>query len=557
MKRFTTLLLVLFFLGIACTFSSGGGTGGKVDQLLADPQVGLDALSDYHAELTVAFTGTANGGSVKSIETYTESKWPALAATFATFEPIDEDGQPSFVLTGDVGAAHYTQDGKNGDCTVRWEPEAEVDGSSQLALASFLIPVAAAQTAGEETVQGISARRYTFDGESLGLPEEAKAGGEVWIAIQGGYVVKYTLQVEGGASYFGEGTQGTQRIEYLLSEVGTRPQVEYPAGCKPVLADVPAMNDATDIIRLPGILDYTSKSPVDAITAFYADYFKTGGWEQVGDNRFADERAVLIFGRGDAEDIALVVVRKEAGAQRVMISVFSEESVAASTPESGPTSDIGSNPVIRVVNGLNILLGMDSSHPAPSSFHMESFHNAPAWEDGAVVHIEDRMTADVQGKNVHFVDRETASDGTISETEVYLIGELQYDMENGLLQPPGVSMKKLAWVMWPLDPITILGTGAGSAESAGTEVLDGRTAEIYDIDSGGDALSGASGVSLNITAVKGRVWIDRETGALLKAELDYLADVMDADGKVMDNADGRLEITVTQVGKVTVELPAQ
>ncbi len=404
-------------------------------------------------------------------------------------------------------------------------------------------------------MEDISTRRYTFDGESLGLPGDAKAGGEVWIANPGGYVVKYTLQVEGGESYFGEGTQGTQRIEYTLREVGTRPEVVYPSGCRPILADVPAMDDAADIIRLPGMLDYNSTSSVDAIAAFYTDYFTSGGWKPAGDTRFADDRAVVIFARSDAEDIALVVVRKEEDAQRVTVSVFSEETGAASTPELGPTADLGSNPAIRVINGLNILLGMDDSHPAPSSFHMEAFHNAPGWENGEVIHIEDRMVADVEGKNIHFVDRETAPDGTVTETEAYLIGDLQYDVENGLLQPPGTSLKKLAWVMWPLDPIFILGTGASSAIPAGTEILDGRTADIFDIDSG-DSLSGASGVSLNITAVKGRVWIDRETGALLKAELDYQADVKDADGKIMDNAAGRLEITVTQVGKVTVTLPA-
>jgi hypothetical protein len=326
--------------------------------------------------------------------------------------------------------------------------------------------------------------------------------------------------------------------------------VEYPDDCRPVLSDVPALDDAVDIIRLPGMLDYSSNSTPESITAFYVDYFTSGDWTQVGETLPDENRAVELFSRSTSEDIALVVVRREADVRRVTVSLFTEETVAAATPgpEVSPETGGESSPMMRVVNGLNILLGMDAGHPAPPSFHMEAFHNAPGWEAGGVIHIQDRMTADVQGENIHFVDRETATNGTVTETECYLMGDLEYDVENGMLQPPGTGMKKLAWALWPLDPIAILGTGAGSAKSTGTEALDGRTDEIYDIDAGGDTLGGVAGVSLNITAVKGRVWIDRETGALVKAELDYRADVKDADGKVMDNADGRLEITVTNIG---------
>jgi hypothetical protein len=550
MKRLIVFSLAVVFLGLSCQIGSGAGTGVKVDGLLPDPQVGLAGLADYHAELTV-------GGWSASTGTFVQNSWPALGANFVAYEGTDEEGRPISILSGEVGRAHYSRMGESGDCLVQWGKEPRAEGRQPFIVASSLLPVDSAKSAGEETVEGISTRHYTFDGGSLSLAKDAEAAGEVWIAVQGGYVVKYDLQIEGANPSSGTGAQSARRIEYLLSGIGTRPQVEYPDGCRPVLTDVPAMDDAVDIIRLPGMLDYSSQSPLDSIASFYADYFTSGGWLQVGETQPNEDRSVAVFAKEDSEDIALVVVRRGADTQRVTVSLFYEETGGDSTPVPGPTQDFGADPAVRVVNGLNILLGMDESHPAPSSFHMEAIHNIPGWKDGGVIHVEDWMIADVEGENVHFVDRETASDGSVSETEAYLIGELQYDVEGGVVQPPGVSMKKLAWVMWPLDPITILGAGAGSAQSAGTEVIDGRTAEIYDIDAGGDALSGASGVSLNITAVKGRVWIDRETGAPVKAELDYRADVKDADGKVMDNADGRLEISVTKIGKVTVGLPSQ
>ena len=117
-------------------------------------------------------------------------------------------------------------------------------------------------------------------------------------------------------------------------------------------------------------------------------------------------------------------------------------------------------------------------------------------------------------------------------------------------------MTGLAWILWPLDPAVILGTAANGAQASGTEVLDGRTAEVYTVDVSG-AMGATAGASLAVTSVSGQVWVDRETGALMKAELDYQADVKDQDGNIKGNGSGRLEITITQIGNVTVILPGQ
>jgi hypothetical protein len=351
--------------------------------------------------------------------------------------------------------------------------------------------------------------------------------------------------------------EGTQRIEYLLSKVGTRPKVDYPDGCEPVLTGVPAMDDATGIVRLPDLLSYSSKSALDVINAFYSDFFKSDGWKEAAVFLFGDERTLTVYTRGNSAELAMVAVVKGNDAQQVTVNLFGPENEAA---PSGPVPTMeggqAANPGLRVISGLSILLGLDSSQPAPPSFHMEAYNKKPAWEAGGLVFYEDRMVADVHGANVHFTSILTAPDGTAITDEAYLIGETEYDVKKGVLQPPGTGSAKLAWVMWPLDPVAVFGVAAGGATAAGTEMLDGRTAEIYEIDAGGE-MGGAAGAELNITAVKGRVWIDKETGALLKAELDYQADVKDADGKVMGNGAGRLEITVTQVGKVTVTLPSQ
>ncbi len=56
------------------------------------------------------------------------------------------------------------------------------------------------------------------------------------------------------------------------------------------------------------------------------------------------------------------------------------------------------------------------------------------------------------------------------------------------------------------------------------EAIDGRTAEVYDVDmakADPAVLAGVQGfIGKGVTRAAGKVWVDRETGGLLKANLD-------------------------------------
>lgn len=555
MKRLIVPILIFFVMSAACSLTSGISAGGQVKDLLPDPQAGLNNLDSYTNLLTLSFSGTANGQATESVETYAQSVWPALDAMFATINALDETGQPQFIVAGNVGDAHYDQVGHEDPCGVWWGETAKASGGSEFNVAALLNPVGAAKLAGDETVEGVPAKHYTFDGASVGLPEDVQASGDIWLATDGGYVVKYLLQITGADSYFGAEKQGTQKFEYLLSEVNTNPLVVYPEGCEPVLTEVPATEDAAEIIRLPGLLDYYSNSSLEAITAFYADYFESPGWVKAGDFQPQDGQAVMIFVKQESGDVAFLSVRPENGSMSVTVTVLEKEGAAATVPESGATPQPGTgvNAALRVASGLNILLDMDPTQPTFPSYHMESNHQAPAWENNKMVQYEDRMVADVEGKNVHFNDQVTKPGGSVTSSEAYNIDEQEYVLKDGVATE-GLGFTSMAWTLWPLDPVTILGTGATAAKLKGTEEIEGRMAEVYDIAATGP-LSAPGGIGLSVTAVNGQVWIDQETGALLKAVLDYQADVKDADGNAKGNGPGRLEINVSQVGSTTVTLP--
>jgi hypothetical protein len=112
----------------------------------------------------------------------------------------------------------------------------------------------------------------------------------------------------------------------------------------------------------------------------------------------------------------------------------------------------------------------------------------------------------------------------------------------------------LTWMLWSTNLGLLLSSSSSGATAAGTETLDGRTAEIYAIDSSGLSIPGVPGNLLPITSLTGNIWVDQVTGALLKAVLDYQADVGDNSGTLKGSGTGHLEITVTQIGNVTVTL---
>ena len=120
----------------------------------------------------------------------------------------------------------------------------------------------------------------------------------------------------------------------------------------------------------------------------------------------------------------------------------------------------------------------------------------------------------------------------------------------------------MAWASWPMDVLQPLGLASAGSMSAPAETLDGRPAEVYDLDTARvDATTlGQIQAMLPLNPrpdlAKGRIWIDQQTGGLLKLTLDYVGTFKDpTTGKSLGTANGHVEIVVTQVGKVTVRLP--
>ena len=63
--------------------------------------------------------------------------------------------------------------------------------------------------------------------------------------------------------------------------------------------------------------------------------------------------------------------------------------------------------------------------------------------------------------------------------------------------------------------------------------------------------AGATGT----TSAKGTVWIDKETGAMLKLEMSYHDNFSDNDGKVVAYGAGTVTLEITKINQTTVVEP--
>ena len=238
---------------------------------LLDPAVGLADLTSYVATLSVTFDGTVEGSPVNATSSASMRVTPVGSDL-----TIDRGSNGPTSYRADVAGISYATEG-DGACTA--VPTAEGESLADLdEPASQLHALVGADEAGSETVNDLPTRHYTFDERALGPINVTTASGEVWVADPGGYVVRYRLSLDAGPAYLGEGTSGTRTVDYDLTDPNGSVAIELPEDC-PAQSDVPVPPDATDVVRLPGIVSFQSTMSLKQAAKFYTTQLRSLGWK--------------------------------------------------------------------------------------------------------------------------------------------------------------------------------------------------------------------------------------------------------------------------------------
>ena len=208
-------------------------------------------------------------------------------------------------------------------------------------------------------------------------------------------------------------------------------------------------------------------------------------------------------------------------------------------------------------------------NPAFKSFP-EASGTDPSWDQQGkkVANQGFTLKADKSGSDLYLLyTTDKLGDKAATKTEGYSInGGLggkdgtgkEYVLEAGKLTE-SLGAISMTWVFFPLKVVLPLAIAAMGSSAQGTESLDGRQADKFGVDTANAPAGtmGALGSFLSVTSAKGTVWIDKETGALLKCNLDYTQDLVDPPGSqtVVGKGNGHIELNVTKVNNTTVTLP--
>lgn len=165
-----------------------------------------------------------------------------------------------------------------------------------------------AKYVGTETVNGIRAKHYKYDEKAATFLGAAKAAGDIWVAVDGGYVVKETVTWEGGAGMFGVNAEATGEGAWTweILEVNPRLTINPPENCESAAGELPILPDATDKAQFGDMISYKTATPLPDVAQFYQDELPGVGWQVEGEAQITDQFGMLGFTK-DGESLQIML----------------------------------------------------------------------------------------------------------------------------------------------------------------------------------------------------------------------------------------------------------
>lgn len=308
---------------------AGGAT--VQDLSLSTLTEGLAGLRSYKSTFTVAFVGTDEQGQPVdgSLETYEEfTQEPrAQRVSFNTSggsqRQLGESGTFEMITIGDTSYM-VTQDADGARSCVAVSSSEGTQPEQGLFSPDAMGGITDARYAGKEAVNGVETKKYTWDQAGLPGLDWSSAQGEVWVAEDGDYVVKYTAEATGQGMLFGlTEEEGTVTVEYNLTDVNGSFQIAPPADCEAPASDIPIMADAQDKTSVGEMVSYSSGATLDDVVAFHETEMPKNGWQTSGEATSMEGFATLEFTKDGRK--AQVMITRDNDKQVTNIMITSSE----------------------------------------------------------------------------------------------------------------------------------------------------------------------------------------------------------------------------------------
>ncbi len=286
---------------------------------------GLQSLDSYRGHLTASFQGTTDGESQAwTLEIEIEQVRDPFARHLiisGTGMGMTDMGEADHIESIQIGDQQYLILGE-GQCISSSMAEGETMDAEFFKPDDLIGGLENAhRVRPDETMNGILCRHYQFDEKSLLMSEIQRAKGDMWVAVDGNYVVKYVLDAEGKDPASGD--EGQISWTYEIGDVNTPITIEPPASCGSTAeSEFPIMSDATNLTTMGGMLSYESESTFDDVLTFYQTEMEAAGWEDTGESFISEDVAMLTYAQGERRATITLNISEEG---KVSVFIMSEE----------------------------------------------------------------------------------------------------------------------------------------------------------------------------------------------------------------------------------------
>ena len=351
MRWIFLLVLLLALAGLACNAITGGGnepaadaasaataepgsSDGTQDGAQADAPVvegpqsldlqslgqGLVDVNSYRVTLEVRFEGTdatgapATASMMANIASVVDP--PASEATFeiSGVADLEEVGGLSIIQVGDQ--VYTTLPGLGCISGAAADLGAEANPFGDLLSSNDLLGEisGAKRVLPDETINGVATYHYTFDETVLDDPnnEIDQVDGHIYVAKEGGYLVRMVMDGVGRIDIFGDGTDQTGNIHIELNSLDVNQPIDIqpPADCQSFDFEIPdfaaqespypVYEGNTDLFVFDDITSYQVVASIADVVAFYRAEMPAAGYTELVDRSFvSDTAAVLYFSLND------------------------------------------------------------------------------------------------------------------------------------------------------------------------------------------------------------------------------------------------------------------
>lgn len=294
---------------------------------------GLYQLKSYRVTWKADWQGTKEGKTEQASWDWLLESTVDPVGSLTVWKGADASGTVpgSWQHWEDGSTAGYVSvdpDGKK-TCSSLWNARyfspAKRDVSSIPGL--FFLPrmlgtLSGAKYAGTEVVSGIQANRYTYDEKAANRADLGKVSGEIWIAADGGYVVKDAVSWEGGAGPFegstADGVSGNGSWIWELTDLNGAITIPPLEGCDSATNGLPLISGGYQKTVVGDVMTYLTYRG-ERVVPFYQQEMAAGGWKQSGEPTSKDGVATVEFTKDGQK--ALVTVTSQGQRSEVTIEV--------------------------------------------------------------------------------------------------------------------------------------------------------------------------------------------------------------------------------------------